>query len=65
MLVGARQAAEMFVDLVRRCKKQKTKKKIYIYIYNVGRSRHTHIPIVVDEWWLEVKKICIYVLELW
>ena len=64
MLVGARQAAEMFVDLVRRCKKQKTK-NIYIYIYNVGRSRHTHIPIVVDEWWLEVKKICIYVLELW
>lgn len=62
MLVGARQAAEMFVDLVRRCKKQKQKK---IYIYNVGRYRHTHIPIVVDEWWLEVKKICIYVLELW
>ena len=61
MLVGARQAAEMFVDLVRR----KKQKNIYIYIYNVGRSRHTHIPIVVDEWWLEVKKICIYVLELW
>lgn len=61
MLVGARQAAEMFVDLVRRCKKQKTKqKKKYIYIMLVDPDTHTFQLWLMNGGWRLKKYVYMY-----